>query len=817
MAKTAQNQFKEVILSDCIGYLEVNLSKNLIVSEIYGLTDEGLKPCTCDFRLGKDILFSTFVEKVRRDFVITNKDEFAKLSNPEALLTKFEEGEWMPDVYFWTMTPKNNKYCFHLTYYLYEDKGDVMALAVAKDYSDTMRQIETKNQLEGVINGLASEYTWILYVDLDRDRSWDYRITEKYLPFWDGLQHLHGFHDMAESLIREVVVKEEQDALIARLSKDVLLHDLEETPTIYERYRVNVKGKTHYFTVKITKDNNRPNRNFVIIGVRNVDTFVKTEKKNQKEAAKSKEIIQVLSSDFTSVYYVDLESDMLTTYSMNDDTEKTLGGVFEEDMSFSEAYKEYVDKIVFRDDKKKMLMAGSISNIKKQLTDKKSITTVYRADNNGKPRYCEMKIVKVGDLEGEEPMAIALGFVDRHDEIRKEEHRKQLLEVAKRRAEAANKAKTVFLFNMSHDIRTPMNAILGYTSMAKRYLNNPEKVMECLGKLEVSGEHLLKLINDVLDMARIESGKIVIEEEEANIIDCCNRLVDIIADQIEEKDLKLIVDTEDVEDPEIFMDVMRVGRIALNILSNSIKYTRNGGVINLTVRQVENQKDIPGHVSFDLIITDNGIGMSEEFIKEHLFETFARQNSSTISGIQGTGLGMSIAKNLLELMGGTIEVESTLNVGTKVTCHCHFRKVTKSHKPVEIIPGDYNLLGKRVLLVEDNDLNREIAKDTLENEGIIVEEATDGTVAVEMVKKSTPGYYYCILMDIQMPIMDGYKATEEIRHLPDPHIANIPIVAMTANAFAEDKKKALDAGMNAHLGKPVKLVDLMETLAAFKR
>ncbi|MBO4376468.1 MAG: response regulator [Lachnospiraceae bacterium] len=369
-----------------------------------------------------------------------------------------------------------------------------------------------------------------------------------------------------------------------------------------------------------------------------------------------------------------------------------------------------------------------------------------------------------------------------------------------------------FIYNMSHDIRTPMNAIMGYTQMAKKYIDEPDKAMDCLNKLEVSEEQLFKIINDAFDMVRIESGKVILDEEPANIIDCLNRLIDSIKDQADSKKLVLLTDIEDVDVADAVFDEMKVGKIAGNIISNAVRFAPEGGKVGITVRQVANDSSDDGFICYDLIVTDNGIGMSKEFLDNHLFETFSRRHSTTISGVQGVGLGMSIAKRLIEMMDGEIEVESKPYEGTKVTCHFKFGKVNYSHLDDNESDDFVTLMGKRILLVEDNDLNREIAKDTLEDEGIIVEEATNGEEALKHIVNSKPGDFLCILMDVSMPVMDGLEATAKIRSLANKSLANIPIIAMTANAFDEDKERCLKAGMNAYLAKPIRNDKLFETI-----
>ena len=526
------------------------------------------------------------------------------------------------------------------------------------------------------------------------------------------------------------------------------------------------------------------------------------------------------------------------------------------------------------------------------------------------------------------------------------EEQNRKLEIALRHEGAANRAKREFLFNMSHDIRTPMNAIIGFTSLAATHIDNREQVLDYLKKISTSSQHLLSLINDVLDMSRIESGKVKIEEKAVHLPDLVHDVRSIIQPNVAAKRLSLFIDTMDIEDEDIITDPLRLNQILLNILSNAVKFTPTGGMISIRIAQKNGAPK--GCVCYEFRIKDNGIGMSEEFQK-HIFEEFSREESSTVSGIQGTGLGMSITKNIVDLMGGTIALTSEpgkgsefivtlcftrsgqkaepkqlpqleglralvadddtntcLNVSTMLSkigmrpewtisgkeavirtkyaveqgdefsvyiidwlipdmngieIVRQIRKVIGNRCPIIILtaydwadiedearaagvtafcekplflselrrvlaepfraepaskpaqPTAADLKGKKLLLVEDNELNREIALEILKEAGFVVDTAEDGAVAVQKIKQAAPGQYDLILMDIQMPNLDGYEATRQIRALPDAEKASIPIFAMTANAFEEDRQNALAAGMNGHIAKPLDVPHLLRVLA----
>ena len=526
------------------------------------------------------------------------------------------------------------------------------------------------------------------------------------------------------------------------------------------------------------------------------------------------------------------------------------------------------------------------------------------------------------------------------------EEQNRKLEIALQHEGAANRAKREFLFNMSHDIRTPMNAIIGFTSLAATHIDNREQVLDYLKKISTSSQHLLSLINDVLDMSRIESGKVKIEEKAVHLPDLVHDVRSIIQPNVAAKRLSLFIDTMDIEDEDIITDPLRLNQILLNILSNAIKFTPTGGMISIRIAQKNGAPK--GCVCYEFRIKDNGIGMSEEFQK-HIFEEFSREESSTVSGIQGTGLGMSITKNIVDLMGGTIALTSEPGKGTEFIVTLCFtrsgqkaepkqlpqleglralvadddtntclnvstmlskigmrpewtisgkeavirtkyaveqgdefsvyiidwlipdmngieivrqiRKVIGNRCPIIILtaydwadiedearaagvtafcekplflselrrvlaepfraepasepaqPTAADLKGKKLLLVEDNELNREIALEILKEAGFVVDTAEDGAVAVQKIKQAAPGQYDLILMDIQMPNLDGYEATRQIRALPDAEKASIPIFAMTANAFEEDRQNALEAGMNGHIAKPLDVPHLLRVLA----
>lgn len=403
--------------------------------------------------------------------------------------------------------------------------------------------------------------------------------------------------------------------------------------------------------------------------------------------------------------------------------------------------------------------------------------------------------------------------------------REQTLEEAINAARSANQAKSTFLSNMSHDIRTPMNAIIGFATLAAANVPNTEKVKDYLAKILSSGNHLLSLLNDILDMSHIESGKLHLVEEEMNLLEVFHDMESIVSGQVQAKHLKFSMEIMNITDENVFCDKTRFNQVFLNLLSNAIKFTNQGGQVLVHVSQLPKAPE--GKGLYEIRVKDNGIGMTPAFAAR-IFEPFERERTSTVSKIEGTGLGMPISKSIIDMMGGTIDVYTEQGKGTEFIVRIPLRlqpgykqeKKTKFSEQLQIkeslalliVESKKSFQDKRILLAEDNMLNREIAVEILKVLGFIVETAEDGSTAVLMVADSKPGYYDLILMDIQMPVMNGYEAAKKIRTMEEPYLSGIPIIAMTASAFEKDRKKAMENGMNGFLSKPIDMKQLLSTL-----
>ena len=407
-----------------------------------------------------------------------------------------------------------------------------------------------------------------------------------------------------------------------------------------------------------------------------------------------------------------------------------------------------------------------------------------------------------------------------NDEIQKEVKAREALEDAKIAAESANRAKTAFLFNMSHDIRTPMNAILGYTDVAIKHRDDQARVDDSLEKIKIAGGHLLGLINDILEMSRIESDKLEITEEPADI----RKLIEGVAQMTDSlaitKSIDFQTEVENITDPFVYTDELHANEVLINITSNAIKYTPEGGKVRFKVDQLSPAVD--GKAVFRFVVEDDGIGMSDEF-QQHLFEAFSRERTSTVSKQQGAGLGLSIVKKIVDLAGGTISVNSRQNEGSTFTVEMPVRvmdeeavrKYEEDNRPPEIVEKEFSFENRKVLLVEDNEMNREIATEILEDAGLTVDTAEDGAFAVKAVEENGLEHYDFILMDIQMPVMDGYEATKAIRAMPGGD--KVTIIAVSANAFEDDVQKSLSVGMNAHVAKPIDVNVLFDTMRELAR
>ncbi|MDO4483691.1 MAG: ATP-binding protein [Clostridia bacterium] len=546
---------------------------------------------------------------------------------------------------------------------------------------------------------------------------------------------------------------------------------------------------------------------------RSQQTHLAEIEKYNAELNNSMNIFRSLGEIYAALYYVDLTDYSYIELAVEPEVKEYVGDFrnAQEGLSF------FVETLMPGEYKAAMQAFTDLSTLSQRFGDNKTLTMEYRSvvyqDETAatKETWRQAVFIDAGrDAEGRVNRVIFATQSIQEAKIR-ELDAKENLEKALQAAEAASKAKTDFLFNMSHDIRTPMNAIMGFRDLLEKHQDEPEKRRGYLEKIKTANEVLLSIINNVLEMTRIEQGAVEIDEVPGGVEQFRNGIESIFAEMMAEKQLTFSVDV-DVQHDFVYCDITKIREVFINLLSNACKYTNPGGSVTMRIEEIAPIRE--GWVTFRTVVSDTGIGMSEEFLP-HVFEEFTRENTTTDAKVEGTGLGMPIVKRLVSLMGGTIEVESKKGVGTAVT-------VILSHRIAEAgdctaqteMDADPALFeGKRILLAEDNDLNAEIATEILQETGFAVERAEDGNICCEMLQQAAPGYYDLILMDIQMPNMNGYEAAVTIRKLTDPVKASIPIVAMTANAFEEDRKEAFRCGMNGHLAKPVNVKDVLRQLS----
>ncbi len=540
----------------------------------------------------------------------------------------------------------------------------------------------------------------------------------------------------------------------------------------------------------------------------------------QQEEKKKAEVIEGLSVDYNAIYLLDFERNEITPYRYN----KLIVNNGEENMECSRDYewyfRKFAEKYVLPEDREHYIKESEIATIRERLKKEHSYTVSFRRrEGKNKIEWEQMYIARLED-ENKYTRAV-IGYktiTKRVEKIQAATAARVKMEFELDAAKHANQAKSAFLFSISHDIRTPMNAIVGFTRLAKKYINDPEHLADYLDKMEMSNEHLLGLINDVLDMSQIENGQIQIKTEPCNIKEQLFIVLEMLGAQVSEKRLEFSADI-DIKEVNVYADPLNLRRIFANVIGNAVKFTPEQGRVKVQVSQGELVQS--GYISYRFVISDTGIGMSEEFM-QHMFESFEREETSTKSGYQGTGLGLSITKNLVDMMGGSIVAESKKGKGSSFTITLAFKIADGT---ADCAAGKLEnmldkrsreqLKGKRILVVEDNELNREIAVEILQDAGFKIESATDGCDAVEDVRKHPAGYYDLVLMDIQMPVMNGYDAARAIRAIDRDDVKDLPIVALSANAMKEDKRRSIESGMNGHISKPFDIMNLIETVGDF--
>ena len=523
-------------------------------------------------------------------------------------------------------------------------------------------------------------------------------------------------------------------------------------------------------------------------------------------------IIQSLSNQYNTLIIVDL---VKNSYGVIKD-ERGLEQRIPEKGEYDRLNRIFFGTRVSADGRYSLIEQLTIENIVAHLSPSTPVMEIEYKRNlekNMEERWERLTVVEVAE-EGVNATMAMLCINDITEQKREEIRNRQIIQDAMLAANQANNAKSDFLSRMSHDIRTPLNAIIGMSGIASKNLNDALRLRDCLKKIDTASKHLLDLVNEVLDMSRIESGRVTIITEEIKLDEMIKNIHSIVENLAEQRKHSLVFEAGELKNPLVLGDPSRIQQVLMNLLSNAVKYTPNGGKISFTAKE---QVEEGNFSSYSFIIEDNGVGMTPEFIAE-LYEPFSRVDDSRTSKIEGTGLGMAIVKNLIHLMNGNIHVESKVGSGSKFTVTLTLKRLEQTNNDTkedgEMIT---DFTGKRILMVEDNELNMEIAVDLLEMTGVTVETAENGLIALKMIEESTLNYYDLIFMDVQMPVMNGYEAAQNIRKLARGDSESLPIIAVTANAFIEDIQKTKEAGMNDHVAKPISFAQMLQAMNAYIR
>lgn len=527
-----------------------------------------------------------------------------------------------------------------------------------------------------------------------------------------------------------------------------------------------------------------------------------------QEQLRRLKVIEGLSVNYDSILYVDLDLDKILPYRLSDRTEKQFNQQMRSRDYLGYA-SDYIETWVHPEDKKLIVEVTSPDYIRTKLSTTKTYYTNYRVVNNQVIQYLQLRIVNVGSSDHISQIVMGYRIVD--EEIQREMEQNQLLENALENANLAMDVKNTFLANMSHDMRTPLNAIFGFTSLARKNINDTDTALSYLDKIDSSSRQLLDLIDKVLKITWLESNHGGIEESACSLQDIMHDVYSTLFPHASGKSIDFSLHTDELIHSDVYVDREKLTQLLHYITNNAITYTDSGGKVDIFVKELDTLPN--NYVVYQLKVQDTGIGISENFLA-HIYEPFERENNTTLSGAFGTGLGLTIAKHIVDIMGGNIEIDSALHKGTTFIVTLTLRLQNSVPAPSINTEHTYtDLSGLKILIVEDNEINLEIETEILRDLGFLVDTAENGSIAIEKMRKARPDDYSLILMDIQMPVMNGLRAAKAIRALEDPGLANIPIIALSANAFESDKQASLESGMNAHLTKPIDLPLLLETMS----
>ena len=670
-----------------------------------------------------------------------------------------------------------------------------------------------------VIEGLTEDFGCVNYVDLTTEAYADttiYRVSDTLAAIIPGWREERNFSKRLQLFAEHAVYEPDREKFIERAGKEVVLNHLKTDPAYFVNFRWRIGDDVSYSQIKFTADY-AADRSIkgLVIGIHSIDEV----KRGEMQRAEYMAVIASLADDFEFVGIIDKKNDELTIYRTSASLEKALN-VFEGEKIGYTIFKRQLEQMVVEEDRKELLVRDGRDVIAEALMKDPVYKFEERLMIDGQVQYYRIKFTQ--DKDDPDKLVVGLLNIDRQvrneitiGEMEKELEYQNELREARDKAEGASKAKSAFLFNMSHNVLTPMNAIIGFTDIAQKEIHDIDKVAESLQKIKSSSDLLLAILNNILYISQLENGDVKVTENPVDLTRFMDDITSILQPLAQAKGIEYQVEIGDLRNHHVYADTLHINQVVINLITNAVKYTHESGTIKLKFEQKESVQEGVG--IYSITVADTGIGMSKEFI-ENIFESFSREDRWEVGNQEGVGLGLAIANHLVKLMNGDIKVSSKLGKGSTFVVTLPLRLQQTEEAPVEKDeasnkPSD-TLEGKRILLVEDNDLNREIAFEILEDFGMEVDTAYNGAKAVEMVLKHGMNYYDAILMDINMPVMNGYEATKTIRSLQDD-AHPIVIIALSANALEEDKQKSLAVGMNAHIPKPVKAAVLFDTLREY--
>ncbi len=652
-----------------------------------------------------------------------------------------------------------------------------------------------------VAQALAADYFCIYYVNTENNKFIEYSASEEYRAL--GLPRSgEDFIGFSRERFESIIHPEDQERFLDGFVKEKIISELDARGIYTLTFRLMFNGVPTYVHLKVTRMIEKE-RSHIVIGISSVDEQMKAMEAFETAHHASitfGRVATALAGDYFSIYVVDLDTDRFVEYSATKEFD-TLG-LEKTGEDFFNVSRRNMSRLIYEDDRERFMGTFYREKVMSILERDKIFTMKYRLVFGDTPVWVSMKATLLEDNDGRH---LIIGTNNIEAQMEREEEYQQ------RVREARTSARNDFLANMSHDIRTPMNAIVGYTNIAKTNKHKPETVADALDKIGSSSRYLLSLINDILDISKIESGKMQISYGPCDLAALFRRIEDITALQAKKKSLVINYCHDNICHYQVITDELRIEQIIINIVSNAIKYTPPGKTVDLIAEEVPSPG---GKNKYRFIIRDTGIGIKEDYMP-HIFESFTREERTTVNRIQGTGLGLAITAKIVEMMGGTISVKSKLGEGSEFTVELELEPLETDSQANADNSENIDLAGHRILLVEDNAINAEIARMILEQYGAEVQQAENGKIGLEALQEKGPGYYDAVLMDIQMPVMNGFEATKAIRALGGAYATALPIIAMSANAYDEDVRDCLAAGMNGHIAKPFNPDELMRILRRY--